>query len=511
MKEHKDKQLVLCILDGLGIGEEIQTNAVFRANTPNLDRLIDSNPTCYLQASGPAVGLPENQPGNSEVGHLTIGAGRVIEQDLPRIHKALRSNFLAESAELSQFVSKLEETGGAAHILGLLSDGGVHSHIDHIASLARYLRHQNIPVFIHITTDGRDTAPNTSAGYVSLLKETCPKDIVFATIIGRYFSMDRDKRWERTQIAYNLVKDGDASFHADTAEQAINHAYDRGETDEFITSTVIADYKGINAQDGILMTNFRVDRARQIMSAFFIPDDKVIISKDYVKPAAGLAMSPLSDSLNEVVPHLFAPADLKNGLGETISKSGLSQLRLAETEKYPHVTFFFNGGVETPFKGEARELVASPKVATYDLQPEMSALELLQKALNAISSNKAEVIIINFANPDMVGHTGVLDAAIAAVETIDECLGELINALTATSGIMIVTSDHGNCDVMWDEEKQVPHTAHTTNLVSCSFVGGDISSLSDGTLADIAPTMLDLLHIAKPTEMSGKSLIEKSN
>jgi 2,3-bisphosphoglycerate-independent phosphoglycerate mutase len=259
------------------------------------------------------------------------------------------------------------------------------------------------------------------------------------------------------------------------------------------------------------MTNFRVDRARQIMSAFFIPDETEIISKADIKPAAGLAMTPLSDRLNEVVPHLFAPAELKNGLGETISNSGLSQLRLAETEKYPHVTFFFNGGIETPFKGESRELVASPKVATYDLQPEMSAQELLQKALSAIRAHTAEVIIINFANPDMVGHTGNLKAAIASVETIDQCVGELIKAIMATNGIMIVTADHGNCDVMWDVEKQIPHTAHTTNLVFCSFVGGDISRLSDGTLADIAPTMLDLLNITKPAEMSGKSLIEKSN
>ena len=508
MREHKDKLLVLCILDGLGIGEETQINAVFRANTPNLDKLIATSPTCRLQASGPAVGLPENQPGNSEVGHLTIGAGRVIEQDLPRIHKAFRSNFLAESAELSQFVSKLEETGGAAHILGLISDGGVHSHVDHIASLARYLRQQNIPVFIHVTTDGRDTAPNASTAYISLLKKACPEDVVFATIIGRYFSMDRDKRWERTQIAYDLIKEGTASHHADTAEQAIRDAYDRKETDEFITSTVLADYKGMSSRDGILMTNFRVDRARQIMSAFFIPDETELISKADIKPAAGLAITPLSDRLNEVVPHLFAPADLRNGLGETISKSGLSQLRLAETEKYPHVTFFFNGGIETPFKGESRELVASPKVATYDLQPKMSAQELLQKALSAIRAHTAEVIIINFANPDMVGHTGDLKAAIAAVETIDQCVGELIKAITATNGIMIVTADHGNCDVMWDAEKQIPHTAHTTNLVSCSFVGGDISGLSDGTLADIAPTMLDLLNITKPAEMSGKSLIE---
>ena len=511
MREHKDKLLILCILDGLGIGEETQTNAVFRAHTPNLDKLIATSPTCRLQASGPAVGLPENQPGNSEVGHLTIGSGRVIEQDLPRIHKALRTNFLVESAELSQFVSKLKETDGAAHILGLISDGGVHSHINHIASVTRYLRKQNIPVFIHITTDGRDTAPNASAGYISLLKKTCPEDVIFATIIGRYFSMDRDKRWERTQIAYDLIKDGNASHHADTAEQAINNAYDRAETDEFITSTVIADYKGMRSKDGILMTNFRVDRARQIMSAFFIPNDTEIISKSDIEPAAGLAMTPLSDSLNEVVPYLFAPVDLKNGLGETISKSGLSQLRLAETEKYPHVTFFFNGGIETPFKGESRELVASPKVATYDLQPEMSAQELLQKALSAIRAHTAEVIIINFANPDMVGHTGDLKATIAAVETIDQCVGELIKAITATNGIMIVTADHGNCDVMWDAEKQIPHTAHTTNLVSCSFVGGDISGLSDGTLADIAPTMLDLLNITKPAEMSGKSLIENKS
>ncbi len=507
MDLHKNKKLVLCILDGLGIGEKTETNAVFKANTPNLDNLISNYPTCQLQASGPAVGLPKNQPGNSEVGHITIGSGRVIEQDLPRIHKALKNNFLSQSSELAQFVTKLKETGGTAHILGLVSDGGVHSHIDHIASVAHHLTEQNISVYIHATTDGRDTAPNASANYISALKRACPEDIIFASVIGRYFSMDRDNRWERTQIAYDLIKYGVAPYHTKTAEDAIKNAYERGETDEFITSTSIGGYKGFSASDGVIMTNFRVDRVRQIMSALFLQEDTGVTTNTNIKPSAGLAMTPLSDRLNESIPYLFSPIDLSNGLGETISKSGMSQLRLAETEKYPHVTFFFNGGVETAFNGEKRELIASPKVATYDLQPEMSAKALLQKALKAITDQQLDVIIINFANPDMVGHTGNLRAAVTAVETVDKCVEGLIKAVHATSSIMIVTADHGNCDVMWDEEKQIPHTAHTTNLVSCSFVGGSISSLSNGTLADIAPTMLDLLNIAKPSEMSGQTLI----
>ena len=500
--------MVLCILDGLGIGKQTQTNAVFQAHTPNLDKLISNYPTCRLHASGPSVGLPDNQAGNSEVGHLTIGCGRVIEQDLPRINKALDDGILRRSKELSQFVNSLKKTNGSAHILGLMSDGGVHSHINHIAVLARYLVKQHIPVLIHITTDGRDTAPNSSADYLSFLRKACPDEVVFATVIGRYFSMDRDLRWERVQIAYELIKFGKAKYQFNSPEEAIKKAYERGETDEFIGSTSISNYSGLTKSDGILMTNFRVDRARQIMSAFFLPADTNIQTYDEVKPAMGLAMMPLSDRLNETIPYLFPPINIVNGLGETISKAGLSQLRLAETEKYPHVTFFFNGGTEKAFKGEIRELIASPKVATYDMQPEMSAKALLKSALTAIKNRAVDVIIINFANPDMVGHTGNLKAAIAAVEAVDRCVEFLISAIKKTDGTLIVTSDHGNCDVMWDEEKQIVHTAHTTNLVSCSIVGSPITSLSDGTLADIAPTMLDLLNIEKPTEMSGNSLID---
>ena len=508
MRSYKQKQLVLCILDGLGVGSKTETNAVFRAQTPNLDQLIDEYPTCMLQASGPSVGLPDNQAGNSEVGHLTIGSGRVIEQDLPRITKALENDFLFKSIELSHFINSLKKTGGSAHILGLISDGGVHSHMDHIAILTRYLVNQNVPVYIHLTTDGRDTAPNSSANYLSILKGNCPDNVIFATIIGRYFSMDRDLRWERIQIAYELIKYGKAEHYCNTPEEGIKNAYDRGETDEFITSTSISNYSGLTKSDGILMTNFRVDRARQIMSAFFLPADTNIQTYDEVKPAVGLAMTPLSDKLNETIPYLFTPINLSNGLGETISKAGRTQLRLAETEKYAHVTFFFNGGIEIAFKGENRELIASPKVKTYDMQPEMSAEALLKSALKAIKNRTVDVIIINFANPDMVGHTGNLNAAISAVETVDKCVKSLVKAIRETNGTLIVTADHGNCDIMWDEEKQIPHTAHTTNLVSCSIVGTSITNLSDGTLADIAPTMLDLLNIDKPTEMSGNSLID---
>ena len=509
MASNKQKQLVLCILDGLGIGSQTETIAVFQADTPNLDKLVSDYPTCKLQASGPAVGLPNNQPGNSEVGHLTIGSGRVIEQDLPRITKALTDNFLNKSNELADFIASLKKTGGAAHILGLLSDGGVHSHIDHICIFTKHLIQHDIPVYIHITTDGRDTAQNSGASYLSILKKNCPIKATIATVIGRYFSMDRDHRWERTQIAYDLIKYGKAKHYCSTPEQAIRDAYKRGETDEFIKSTSIANYRGLAPCDGIFMANFRVDRVRQIMSSFYTPEETDIQTYDEFKPSIGLAMTPLSDTLNNKIPYLFAPTNLSNGLGETISNSGMTQLRLAETEKYPHVTFFFNGGVEKAFEGELRELIASPKVATYDLQPEMSAKFLLKSAIKAIKNHSVDVIIVNFANPDMVGHTGDLKAAITAVETVDKCVKSLIENIEENNGVLIVTADHGNCDIMWDEIKKIPHTAHTTNLVSFSIVGASVDNLSDGTLADIAPTMLDLLNIKKPNEMSGISLINK--
>ena len=412
--DKKKKPVILCIMDGWGLAPASATNAVSAAHTPIFDEMMQSYPNATLQASGPAVGLPEGQPGNSEVGHMNIGAGRCVLQDLPRIHNAIAGNHLEDLPELQNFIAKMHKTGGKVHLIGLFSTGGVHAHSDHSAALAAIFAKAGLDVILHAITDGRDTLPKVALAQWQSFQEANDAPLQVGTVIGRYFAMDRDNRHERTAKAYDAIVSGRAEFGADDYEQAVTMAYERGERDEFITATSIAGYQGLSDGDGIMMTNFRVDRARQILTALMRPE--VIDRNEDSLPSnlQYLSMTPVFSSGPDV-PYLFGAQDLSQGLGERVAQAKLSQLRLAETEKYPHVTYFFNGGEETPFAAEERIVVPSPKVATYDEAPMMSAKDVLQAALRSIGDGAHDMLIINFANPDMVGHTGDIAAAMKAV------------------------------------------------------------------------------------------------
>ena len=500
------KPVVLCIMDGWGIAPDSATNAVSAAHTPVYDKLLATCAHARLEASGPAVGLPEGQPGNSEVGHMNIGAGRRVLQDLPRIHNAIADNSLASIAALRAFIDKLKISGGRVHLVGLFSVGGVHAHSAHSAALAGLFHEAGIEVVLHAITDGRDTLPKSAHSEWQRFQDELSVPVTLGSVIGRYFAMDRDNRHERTAAAFDVIAKAKAPHQAQGFDEAVHAAYERGESDEFITATIIGDYQGLASGDGVLMTNFRVDRARQILNALINPD--VIERDEHDRPdnLHYLTMTPVFSNGPDL-PYLFGPQDLSNGFGETVAKAGLRQLRLAETEKYPHVTYFFNGGDETAFEAEDRTVVPSPKVATYDLAPMMSAEDVLTRALSSLASHEHDVLIINFANPDMVGHTGDVEAAITAVEMVDRCVGALSEAVKEAGGAMIVTADHGNCEVMWDDAAKSPHTAHTTNLVPVILVGHDDVSINDGCLADLAPTLLALLDVAQPEVMTGKSLL----
>jgi len=509
------KPVILCIMDGWGLREQSRFNAVALAQTPAYDRLLRDCPHSRLLASESAVGLPDGQPGNSEVGHMTIGAGRVIMQDLPRITAACQSGALAHLPCLQSFITRLKETGGKAHLVGLTSDGGVHSHSDHILALAEVLCAAGIGVWLHIITDGRDTLPRIAGDFLPAFERQLPQGCLPASLCGRYFAMDRDRRWERTAAFLNLLGGGRGTRHASSVTQAIQLGYDKGETDEFIQPTCLAGYDGMAENDALVIANFRVDRVRQIMRALYLPE-KTDYSGDalgFTLPFGGSAVSltPIADDLNPHVPFLFGPPDLSGGLGEVVAAAGMKQLRLAETEKYPHVTFFFNGGLDSPYSQEERALVASPKVATYDLQPQMSADAVCARAVQAVQARSHHLIIINFANPDMVGHTGSLEAAVTAVETVDRAVAALVAAVTDAGGAMLVTADHGNCETMWDEQAACAHTAHTTNPVPCILVSAQDrhkgAELADGSLADLAPTLLDLLGLPVSEMMDGRTLI----
>ena len=502
------KPVVLCIMDGWGHRLDKAHNAVAQANTPYVDALMADGPCCYLQASEEAVGLPSGQPGNSEVGHMTIGSGRVILQDLPRITQALAGDFLNRSDEMKGFIENLHKTGGRAHLLGLCSTGGVHAHLDHIIALANHLAAADIEVMLHVITDGRDTLPQAALTQLEGLASQLTSGVSVASVCGRYFAMDRDQRWERTGQFFDLITSGKSDHSATSLMTAIQARYEAGETDEFLSATLLPDHQNMRAEDGVLMANFRVDRARQIMAALFDNAATGCARGGFIAPAYGLLMAPLANHLDEKLPVLFGAPDLSGGFGAVVSAAKLRQLRLAETEKYPHVTFFFNGGVETPFDGEDREMVPSPKVPTYDLAPEMSAEGVLEVAMQALKTASHEVIIVNFANPDMVGHCGDLNAAIKAVETVDTAVGKLMAGVRDAGGAMLVTADHGNCETMWDDEAASPHTAHTIVLVPCMLVGGPKGmGLRDGGLADLAPTLLDLLGLEASPQMTGKSLL----
>jgi 2,3-bisphosphoglycerate-independent phosphoglycerate mutase len=502
------RPVMLVILDGFGWREDAADNAVRQAKTPNFDRLWNAGPRGFLHTSGEAVGLPQGQMGNSEVGHLNIGAGRVVMQDLPRISSGVAKGEIERAPALVDLIKKLKQSGGTCHLVGLVSPGGVHSHQDHAAALAKILTEAGVPTLMHAITDGRDTPPQSAAEYVDRLLAALPKSVPIATVCGRYYAMDRDKRWERVVKAYNAIVEADGPRFAD-AQTAIADAYANKKFDEFILPAVVGDYRGMQHADGLLCFNFRADRVREILGAILDADFSGFARKRTVRFAAAVGLTQYSDELDKLMPAIFPSQTLKNILGEVVSQAGRTQLRMAETEKYPHVTYFLNGGREEPYRGEDRIMVPSPKVATYDLQPEMSAPELTDKAVEAINSGKYDLIILNYANPDMVGHTGNLSAAITAVETVDAGLGRIAEAIQKADGALLVTADHGNCEMMRDPQTGGPHTAHTTNPVPVVLLGARNRALmAGGRLADIAPTLLELMGLPKPQEMAGVSLLE---
>ena len=506
------RPVVLCILDGWGHRAEAANNAIALAETPVWDRLKAACPYALGDASERHVGLPGGQMGNSEVGHMTIGAGRVVLQDLPKIDAAIADGSLAERPAFRMFAERIEASGGTAHLLGLMSPGGVHAHQDHIAAVANALAARGIPVAVHAFLDGRDTPPRSARAFVDEF-ETAVRghdNVRIATVSGRYHAMDRDKRWDRTADAYSALVAGKGILcaRAGSAGEAIDLAWQADETDEFVRPTVIGDYDGMKDGDGLFMANFRADRARQILSALLDPEFDGFARPRVVKFAAALGMSEVSEQHNAWMDTLFPPENPVNVLGESVAAAGLQQLRIAETEKYAHVTFFLNGGREAPFAGEERILVPSPKVATYDLQPEMSAPELTNRLVAAVDGGAFDLIVVNYANTDMVGHTGDVAAAVRAVETVDSCLGRLEAAVTAAGGALLITADHGNAEQMADPETRQSHTAHTRNPVPILLAAGAAGRiLRNGTLADIAPTVLDLMGLAQPPEMTGASLL----
>jgi 2,3-bisphosphoglycerate-independent phosphoglycerate mutase len=504
------RPVVLCILDGWGWREERADNAIAQAATPNWDRFVASYPLAFLNASALEVGLPDGQMGNSEVGHMNLGAGRVVMQDLPRIDQAFRDGSLAENPALHDFVQALKRSGGACHLIGLVSPGGVHSHQDHMVGLARILATVGIPVVVHAFLDGRDTPPRSAVGFMRDFVQALAglKGVTFGTVGGRYYAMDRDKRWDRVAKAYACLTLGEGEAAADPLA-AIEASYARDTGDEFVLPTAIAGYKGMRDGDGLLMANFRADRAREILQALCDPAFDGFPRTKVARFAARLGMAEYSQDLNRFLTTLFPPNELTRILGELLAEAGKTQLRIAETEKYAHVTFFFNGGREQVFEGEERILVPSPKVATYDLQPEMSAVEVTDRLVEAIRSGRFDAVIVNYANGDMVGHTGMLDAAIKAAATLDACLGRLEAAVKDAGGTLLVTADHGNCEQMRDHDNDQPHTAHTLNRVPAVLVNGPAwaSGLRDGRLADVAPTLLRLMGLPQPKEMTGRSLI----
>lgn len=508
----KRRPVVLCIMDGFGWREDPADNAVRQAKTPNFDKLWSGSPRGFLKASGHDVGLPDGQIGNSEVGHMNIGAGRVVYQDLPRIDKAIADGDFAKNPVLLQTFEKIAAGTGRLHLLGLASPGGVHAHQRHIAALARLAVEHKLTVALHLFTDGRDVPPQSAKEQVAaLLKELDGvAGVSVATVSGRYFAMDRDHRWDREEKAWRALVLADSPHKAPDALAAIQASYDAGKTDEFVEPTVIAGYEGMADGDGLIMANFRSDRAREILMALLEPDFDGFARPRTVAFSAQAGMVSYSSELDRFMPALLPPKELTHTFGQVVSEAGLTQLRMAETEKYPHVTFFFNGGLEEPVAGEERIMVPSPKVATYDLQPEMSAPEVTEKLAAAVRSQKFDAIVINYANPDMVGHTGSLPAAVKAVETVDAGVGELLKALEEVGGCAFITADHGNCELMKDPETGGPHTAHTLNLVPAVLFNPPpgVTGLVDGRLADIAPTLLALLGLPQPKEMDGHSLLK---
>jgi len=504
---------LLCILDGWGWRpDHAADNAIAAANTPNYTRLLAECPHALLATSGNAVGLPKGQMGNSEVGHMNIGAGRIVAQDLPRIDVAIEDGSLARRPVLLALIEKAKSNKGAVHIMGLLSPGGVHSHQDHIAALVKIISGAGVPVFVHAFLDGRDTPPKSARGFVEKFLTDIDglAGVRLATLSGRYYAMDRDKRWDRVEKFYNAIIDASAR-RFDDAFAALDESYVEDVTDEFVVPCVLGDYAGVEDGDALLFANFRADRAREISTALLDKSFDGFGRARIVNFSAAAGLTEYSDALKPLMASVFPPEDVRETLGEVIAEHHLKQLRIAETEKYAHVTFFLNGGREDQFADEDRILVPSPKVSTYDRKPEMSAYQVTEKLEEAIGSGKYDLIVCNYANPDMVGHTGVMEAAIKAVDTIDECLGRLRAALERAGGLMLLTADHGNIEMMQDPETHEPFTAHTTlDVPIIVFFGKGAAKgvrLQNGRLADVAPTLLDLMGLEKPKLMTGHSLL----
>ena len=503
------KPVVLCILDGWGLRPETEANAVALGDTPNFDRIMKECPSDTLTTFGPDVGLPKGQMGNSEVGHMNIGAGRVVEMDLRRIEGVIERGEFADLPAIKRFVNAMQKSGGTAHLCGLVSDGGVHSHIEHMIAAAEAMSGASIPTVLHLFGDGRDVAPQSALRFLETLNSNLPSGVSIATLSGRYYALDRDNRWERVSTAYDAIVH--AKGHVfETAEQAVQAAYDQGVTDEFIKPSTQVDYQGMVDGDGILFLNFRADRAREILAAIADPEFDNFDTGTRPVLAIASGFTEYSERHSTYMDCVFPSEQLTNTLGEWVEAQGRSQFRIAETEKYPHVTFFFNGGIEDASAHEDRYLAPSPKVATYDMQPEMSAAEVTKHLVSAVTSDKYDLIVVNYANPDMVGHTGDIEAAMAACAAVDQGLGHVIDAVQSVGGAMLVCADHGNCETMVDPITNEPHTAHTTNPVPVVLIGGakDARLRSGGRLADVAPTLLALMGLPQPVEMTGVSLIE---
>ena len=504
------KPLVLIILDGFGHSDNPEHNAILAAHTPVYDQLRASQPHGLISGSGMDVGLPDGQMGNSEVGHMNLGAGRVVYQDFTRVTKAIRDGEFFANPAITGAVDRAVQAGKAVHILGLLSDGGVHSHQEHIAAMAELAAQRGAEaIYLHAFLDGRDTPPKSAQSSIELLDATFAKlgKGRIASLIGRYFAMDRDNRWDRVEQAYQLIVDGQGQFQADDASAGLRAAYARGESDEFVKATVIGAPVRVEDGDAVVFMNFRADRARELTRAFVEPDFNGFVRPRAPQLADFVMLTQYAASIP--APSAFKPQPLTNVLGEYLANNGKTQLRIAETEKYAHVTFFFSGGREEPFAGEERILVPSPNVATYDLQPQMSAPEVTDKIVEAIEQQRYDVIVVNYANGDMVGHTGVFQAAVEAVECLDQCVGRIVAALDKVGGEALITADHGNVEQMEDLSTGQAHTAHTCEPVPFIYVGKRPATIREGgVLADVAPTLLTLMGLPVPAEMTGRSIIE---
>lgn len=500
----KKNLVMLVIMDGFGIRENTYGNAIAAAKKPNLDRIFAKYPHTLIQASGEAVGLPEGQMGNSEVGHMNIGAGRVVFQSLTRVNIAVRDKTLDKMPAIHEAIEHAKKNHSALHVMGLMSDGGVHSHINHIIYLMNAAREAGVEqVYVHAFLDGRDVPPKSAKEYLIMLQDACHEGVKIGVVTGRYYAMDRDKNYDRTQLAYNALVYGDAPVKG--LLEGIDESYAEDVTDEFVKPYIVTKGSNIKENDSVIFANFRPDRAIQISTAITNPKATALTRYEEFKNICFVSMMLYSENVKGLVN--FGVQKLDNMYGDVISERGLTQLRIAETEKYAHVTYFFDGGVDKELKGETRILIPSPKVATFDLKPEMSAYEVTDYVLKAIESKEFDTIILNYANCDMVGHTAVFDATVKAVETVDECVGKVYDAVEKVGGTLIITADHGNADEVFDENNQ-PFSAHTTNPVPFLITRTDVILRETGNLGDITPTMLELLNEPQPVEMTGHSMIK---